>query len=109
MDPILQEIGGWVGAGNIVGVGLVVLFLLLGKLRPEKQFTELREDRDTRIAEVVAQIEIWKQALGTTEEARDKLEKQLQIMAEEREQTGKIVHDLLQVVRSLRPEGGPGA
>ena len=106
MDAILTEIGGWAGAGNIVGVGLVVLFLLLGKLRPEKQFTELREDRDARIAEVIAQIAIWKEALAEEGRRNDTLDRQLQIMVEERDQTRAIVQELL---RAVRPEGGPDA
>lgn len=109
MDVLLQEIGGWVGVGNIVGgggVGIVIILLLLGKIRPQKAFDELREDRDARLAEVVTQIDIWKQALATTDDARAKLEQQLQLVMTEREQTAKIVHDLLQVVQTLQAEGG---
>lgn len=109
MEALLQEIGGWAGAGNIVGVGLVVLFLLLGKLRPEKQFIELREDRDSRVAEAVSLVDVWKQAVAVEAGTREQLEKQLQTMVDEKDQTAKIIHDLLQVVQALRAERGPDA
>lgn len=106
MNEILPFLSQLSGAGNFVSVGLVVLLLLFGKLRPKAQFDELKESRDKLAEETVAQIAIWKDALELERETRAVLEKQLADMSAERAQTAEIVHNLLGMQRKgAEPDG----
>lgn len=53
---------------------IVVLLVLFGKLRPNTSVQEVREDRDTRLAEVCAEKERWREAWMASEAARRELE-----------------------------------
>lgn len=60
----LAEVGTWPLAG---------IFFMLGWIRPRSAVTEIREDRDARIAEVSAERDDWKEAHRLSELAREKL------------------------------------
>lgn len=49
---------------------LVVLFFMLGWIRPKSAITEIREDRDARLKEAQLQISEWREAHRLSEQAR---------------------------------------
>ncbi len=58
------------------GTVLLILVLLIatGRLRPKSNVTEIREDRDARLADAQAQRDEWREAYFLSEEARKQSE-----------------------------------
>lgn len=61
---------GVVQGGAAAIVSIVVLLILRGALVPRSVLTDVRADRDARIAEIAAERDSWRAAHGASEENR---------------------------------------
>lgn len=50
---------------------IIVLAFIMGWVRPRSAVTEIREDRDARLAEVKAERDTWREAHRISEQARE--------------------------------------
>jgi hypothetical protein len=76
---------------------LVVLFFMLGWIRPRSAITEIREIYDARLVEAHMQIQEWREACRLSEEAR-KLSDQSVSEALEVAKTSEAVIESLRAV-----------
>jgi len=63
------------GAAAILA--LVVLFILLGRLVPRSVLEDVRKDRDSRVAEILAERDTWRAAHRESEAARIEAQNQV--------------------------------
>lgn len=75
-------------------VAIAVLMVFLGLLIPRWVFTQLRTDRDTRLAEAREEIGDWKSAYQTAEEARALQAQQLGELQELAKTTDQFIRSL---------------
>jgi hypothetical protein len=73
---------GIVQGGAAAVLGIVVLFILLGRLVPRRAVDDLREDYAARIAELIAERDMWRTAHGVSEEARHEDQQQVRELME---------------------------
>lgn len=89
--------------GGATGIlGLLVLLIFLGKLRPVSAFTELREDSKARVEEIREIAQSWRDAYELAEASRREQEETLAQMLEVVRTTQAVVN----AVRSAVPPGG---
>ncbi len=86
---------------------MVVSAFMLGWIRPGRAIVEVREDRDARLADKDRQIDQWREAHRTSEEARE-----LEATANrEQLELTRMTLDLVRAIRDAtdrkRTEGGP--
>lgn len=75
-----------VQGGAATVLGLVVLLILLGRLVPRRTVDDVRADYQARIAELIAERDMWQAAHRVSEEARH--------------EDGQQVRELLEVART---------
>jgi hypothetical protein len=73
---------GIVQGGAAAVLGIVVLFILLGRLVPRRAVDDLREDYAARIAELITERDMWRTAHQVSEEARHEDQMQAREMLE---------------------------
>lgn len=78
-------------------LGLAVLFVMLGLLIPRWVVTQMRRDRDDRLAEARSETSDWKVAYQASEEARAVQAKQLGELLELAKTTDHFIRSLPQV------------
>jgi len=75
---VTELLGVDVASGGAVAlVTLVVLLIFFGKLVPRSVLQDVREDRNARIAEVVAERDTWREAHRLSEAARVEAQSQV--------------------------------
>lgn len=86
------------GAATVLGV--VVLFILLGRLVPRRTVDDLRADYQARIEQLIVERDMWMAAHKVSEEARHEDQQQSREMLE-------LARTSVHVLRSL-PSTGEG-
>lgn len=86
--------------GAAAVLGLVVLLILVGRLVPRRSVDDIRGDYQARIAELIAERDMWRTAHQVSEEARHEEQQQNREMLE-------LARTSVHVLRSLpsAPEG----
>lgn len=80
----MSELSGFnvVQGGASTVLGLVVMLILIGRLVPRRNVDDLREDHKARIAELIAERDMWRTAHQVSEEARHEDQQQIREMLE---------------------------
>lgn len=89
----------WTSGGPLAVLALVAWLVIIGRLRPDRQFRELRQDRDTRLEEAQQQISEWRAAWNQSEAAR---QAQQELLRDNLEVARTIEH----LVRAFREAAG---
>lgn len=83
--------------GAVAILALVVLFIIRGSLVPRSVLDDVRKDRDTRVAEILAERDTWRDAHRESERARVEAQSQVGELLE-------LSRTADHVLRSLRGE-----
>lgn len=98
--------GGWLpDVGTLTPaalLGIGVMMILLGKLRPESAFRELRADRDATIARLIAERDAYKTA---SEIHLDTIRKQADALSGMTE-VGETANSLIRMLKVIVQTGG---
>lgn len=80
----MSELSGFsvVQGGASTVLGLVVMLILIGRLVPRRNVDDIREDYKARIAELIAERDMWRTAHQVSEEARHEDQQQTRELLE---------------------------
>lgn len=69
-------------ASVVVVIVLMGFFVISGKLRPDRNVQEIREDREIRVNEIRTEADQWREAYFKSEEARRELQDSVEALLE---------------------------